>query len=53
MSKRRIVFLRLNSKEPIHIEIISSSEEINNIIHLLESSYHFEYFSVIPVEDNK
>ena len=53
MKKRRIVFLTLDSKEPIHMEIISSEEEINKIIQLLESSYLFKYFNVIPAKEDK
>ncbi len=50
MSKKRIVFLTLNSKEPVHMEIISSEQEINKIVNLLEKTYHFQYFSVVPLQ---
>jgi hypothetical protein len=53
MRKKRIVFLILNSKEPIHMEIISTEEEINKVIQLLESSYLFQYFNVIPAKEDK
>ena len=53
MSKKRIVFLTLHSKEPVHLEIISSEEEINKIVTLLENTYHFQYFSVVPIKEDK
>ncbi len=54
MNKKRIVFLTLGSKEPVHVEIISSEEEINKIVTLLEKTYHFQYFSVVPIaKENK
>jgi hypothetical protein len=49
MSKKRIVYLILEAKEPVHMEIISSEDEINKLIKLLESTYHFQYLSVIPL----
>jgi hypothetical protein len=49
INKKRLVFLTLESKEPVHMEILSSEEEINKIINLLEKNYLFQYFSVVPV----
>lgn len=53
MSKKRIVFLTLESKEPVHIEVISSEDEINKLIKLLEKTYYFQYFSVVPAKEDK
>jgi hypothetical protein len=41
----------LDAKEPVHIEAISSEEELNKLIKLLESTYKFTYFKVIPLRD--
>jgi hypothetical protein len=51
MKKRRIVYLILGSKEPVHLEVIACEEEVNKLISLLETTYHFEYFSILPLKD--
>ena len=53
IDKKRIVFLRLNSKDPVHVEIISTEEEINKLIQILQKNYLFQSFNIIPViKDN-
>ena len=51
--RRRIVYLILDAKEPVHLEIISSEDEVNNLIKLLQSTYKFSYFNVIPLRESK
>lgn len=43
----------LESNTSVHLEAISSDEEINKLITLLEKTYNFAYFSSIPIKDNK
>lgn len=51
--KKRIVYMILGEEEPVHLEIISSENEINKIIKLLECNYKFKYFSVTPEKKEK
>lgn len=51
--KKRIVYLILDAKEPVHLEAISSEEELNRLIKLLEGNYKFTYFSAVPLKEEK
>jgi hypothetical protein len=51
--KKRIVYLILGQKEPVHLEIISTEEEVNKIIKLLEANYYFQYFNIIPLKEKE
>ena len=51
--KKRIVYLILDAKEPVHLEVISTEDEINKLINLLQSTYKFSHFSVVPLKDTK
>ena len=53
MNKKRIVFLTLEAKDPVHLEVISSEDEINKLVRLLEKTYYFQYFSVVPTKEDK
>lgn len=53
IKKRRLVYLILGKTEPVHLEIISTEEEINKLVSLLETTYHFQYFSVIPLKEKE
>jgi hypothetical protein len=43
----------LEGKDPVHMEIISTEEEINRIVKLLECTYLFKYFSVVPLKEKE
>jgi hypothetical protein len=51
--KKRIVYLILGKKEPVHLEIISTEEEINKLVKLLEANYYFQYFNVVPLKEKE
>ena len=51
LCKKRIVYMILGAKEPVHLEVISCEEEINKLIKLLEKTYHFQYISVTPAKE--
>jgi hypothetical protein len=51
--KKRIVYMILGKKEPVHLEVISTEEEINKLVKLLETSYYFQYFNIIPLKEKE
>ena len=51
--KKRIVYMILNEEDTVHLEVISSENQINKLISLLEHNYKFKYFSITPKKDNE